>query len=483
MKDENVVAIVAGATLMGALVDGVLRIEPWGLGFALVAAFATLVVTVVYRSAGHRTSMTTLSLSIGGIACGAMLVLRDSPTLVAFDLLFCAALLAAIPTSALGSKLARLGPIEWLLTTLVAAADAAVGSVFFLARDVPWPHVREARVGRPALAATRGVILAAPPLIVFGVLLASADAVFSHVLVELLDIDLEALLLHLFYFGLGSWLAAGWLARAAGDRPLPTASLALPASTRLGLAETAIVLGAIDLLFLGFVVVQLRYFFGGADVIEAVPGLTRAEYARSGFFQLVTVATLVVLLLLFVDWIVERSNQTLRWTRALSAFQILLVGIMLASAWSRMRLYVEEFGLTELRVYTSAFMIGLSMVLAWFCGTVLVGRRDRFAAGVVAMGVVALVALNVANPDAIIVRTNVARAIEGKTFDATYLSRLSADAVPAIVESLDSMASDRRAALLNGLEARAASGDDWRSWNVSRAAERDVLQGLPVLGR
>ena len=40
-------------------------------------------------------------------------------------------------------------------------------------------------------------------------------------------------------------------------------------------------------MFLAFIVVQLRYFFGGAAQVEVVPGLTYADYARRGFFELV----------------------------------------------------------------------------------------------------------------------------------------------------------------------------------------------------
>ena len=66
---------------------------------------------------------------------------------------------------------------------------------------------------------------------------------------------------------------------------------------------------------------------------------------------------------------------------------LLLLDIMLASALLRMRLYTAEYGLTELRFYTTAFMGWLVLVFGWFVATVLRGRRERFGAGAIAGGV------------------------------------------------------------------------------------------------
>jgi hypothetical protein len=54
------------------------------------------------------------------------------------------------------------------------------------------------------------------------------------------------------------------------------------------------VLGLLDLLFLTFVVIQVRYLFGGAGRVAATAGLTHTEYARRGFFELVTVTALAL---------------------------------------------------------------------------------------------------------------------------------------------------------------------------------------------
>jgi hypothetical protein len=130
-----------------------------------------------------------------------------------------------------------------------------------------------------------------------------------------------------------------------------------------------------------------------------------------------------------------------------------------------MRLYQREYGLTELRLYTTAFMIWLAVVLAWAAVTVLRSRRDLFAIGALVSGFAAIFALHALNPDALIARTNLDR----PNLDVAYLSGLSDDATPALVDALPRLDPEQRVALESYLRERdAARGGDWRTWNWSR---------------
>lgn len=106
-----------------------------------------------------------------------------------------------------------------------------------------------------------------------------------------------------------------------------------------------------------------------------------------------------------------------------------------------MRLYTATFGLTELRLYTTVFMLWVATVLMWMAWTVLRNERDRFPYGSIVAGLVLLAVTNVANPDAFIARTNLNHHVEsGRELDTVYLAHsLSADAVPALVEGLDEL--------------------------------------------
>ena len=195
-------------------------------------------------------------------------------------------------------------------------------------------------------------------------------------------------------------------------------------------------------------------------------------------------------------------------SRALVGLTVLLVGVMLGSASQRMFLYVQAFGLTELRVYTTAFMAWLAGVFAWFAWTVLRGQRARFAFGALVQGWVVLAGLHVLNPDAFIARQNLARAIAGQEIrdprvygeddstvaqsstarpepDVRYLAwQLSADAVPELLAAMPRLSSKNQQAVSEALLHRWADAAprDWRSWNWSAGrATRLVRQRRPEL--
>ncbi len=70
----------------------------------------------------------------------------------------------------------------------------------------------------------------------------------------------------------------------------------------------SIALGSLVALFAAFVIVQLRYFFGGDALVQATAGMSYADYARRGFFELVTVSALVLPVLLSANALLRRDT-------------------------------------------------------------------------------------------------------------------------------------------------------------------------------
>jgi hypothetical protein len=281
------------------------------------------------------------------------------------------------------------------------------------------------------------------------------------------------LVLHVALVALFAWVSAG-LVREYLFKPKPIDAAVEP-WFRLGATELTVVLALLDLLFLAFVLVQLRYLFGGASLVEARTHLTYAEYARHGFFELVTVAALVLPLLLLADWVRRRDPGSRdRLFQVLAGALILLLFVVMASALQRMRLYQREYGLTELRVYTTGVMLWLAVVFVWTGFTVLRGRRDLFAVGALVSGFAAIFAINVVNPDALIARTNLNR----PNLDLPYLMQLSDDATPELVKALPTLEPRLRQQLALELSYRKRSKSDWRTWNLSRHRARQALDDL-----
>ena len=143
---------------------------------------------------------------------------------------------------------------------------------------------------------------------------------------------------------------------------------------------------------------------GGRHVL-ATAGLTYAEYARSGFFQLLAVAviTLGVLLLLRAATGLASPGQRAVFT-VVAEVAVALTLVVVVVAVRRLNLYEDAFGLTMLRLYSELFSYWIGAVFL-FLGAALAGvghGRGWFVGAAVAAGLTLLLALNVVNPEAVV---------------------------------------------------------------------------------
>ncbi|HEY3342204.1 MAG TPA: DUF4173 domain-containing protein [Anaerolineae bacterium] len=491
MQQTNRLAwtVIAIAIVSGILGDLLLHGSPWGVNVPLYAVAVAGSVFLAARASGQHLTGGGRWLAIPAVLCAMAYIWRDSTLLLAGDLLVTLLLLALLFDRARTGQLRVAGIMDYALGIFMAGIHAAFGVLVLLFGDIQWQALRlSAPSGRVTSNATRvglGVLLACPLLLIFGALFAAADATFAQMIHDLFNWNLNELPLHLLLSAFFFWITAGALRMALFSTPMHFERLD-QSGGRLGIIETATVLGLLDALFLAFVVLQFRYLFGGAST------LGYAEYARRGFFELVLAAALVLLVLLGAHWLLRKDAPSHVWVfNGLAGLLIALEFVTMASALQRMALYVSEYGLTELRLYTTAFMGWLALVFVWFVFTYLRDKSDRFAFGILAAGLLITLGLNILNPDAFIARTNVARitvttASGERPLDAPYLASLSADALPVLLDALPNVPDPQRcqAATLI-LQRWSAPSTDWRMWNWSRAqagqlvlARHDYLQEI-----
>jgi len=469
--------ILGVATLAGVLGDALLRAMPWGVNaFVCTVALIGAAWWLVRR---HHVAVSRDALWLAGAALliASNFVARDATILHLFDAVGLVILLAVASLSLKGVALRGRQAWHYVHAGIAGALDAWLGVFPLVGRDVTWKELPSEGRMRQVRGAALGATLAFPLLVVFGGLFTSADSVFRTVVSNAFDVDFGDLLSHVVLFAVWGALVAGFF-RGALIRSLVPASEG-ESGLSVGIIPVATALGLVNLLFLVFVVIQLRYLFGGAALVLAAGGLTYAEYARRGFFELVTAGALVLPLLTGADWLLRREPvEHQRTFRQLAIVLLLLLAVVMASALERMRLYVGAFGLSQIRLYSTAFMLYLAGVSAWFGWTTLRGRRGRFAFGALLQGFAVLGALHLANPDALIVRTNLAHPGSERPFDGWYAASLSADAVPPLLEALPRLDQATRCAVATGLltQRGGLERDDWRNWNFARSRARRLLR-------
>ena len=467
---------LAGAALLGALGDLLFRSSAWGLNFALwIAALAFLGLVLIGDRPYDVRRGTAYWLGIAACFAFVGFAWRDAGFLRFWDFV---AVLTAFSIASL--RVARADLLATRIREHLAGVGHFVGSLIagaaqLVLRDVPWQRITGERGWRRIGGHAVGVGVAIPMVFVFGSLFASADPVFESMAMSLVRWDVDTMVSHVALMGILAWVAAGYLRGLIKPQPVVVKDGAV--AGRFGFPEIGIPLGAVVLLFGGFVAIQATYLFGGEDFVRHATGMGFAEYARRGFFELVTASALVVPLLLVGQWALNPDDKiAVRRFRVLSFALLLLVDLVAASAWWRMRLYTNAYGLTVDRFYATVFIVWIGIILGWFAVTVRRERPEQFAFGAMVSGFALLALLNVVNPDALIARVNLARSDAGKELDVSYLSRLSADAAPAIAEAWDNLDSDQRCALERVVAYRTNRGAlDWRSWNLARHRARTAV--------
>ncbi len=277
-----------------------------------------------------------------------------------------------------------------------------------------------------------GLLIGVPLLLAVLLLLASADAVFRQMaarflrdisLVGIFNILFRITVLFFFSYGLTAYLCRRTIKEETPDRRKGEPVLAIT------------VTGLLTVLYLLFSGIQIAGLFLGK--LKLPEEYTYAMYAREGFFQLLAVSLLnLVIVLLCIS--LFRESGVLKLILTVMSF---CTFVMIASSALRMIMYIRYYYLTYLRILV---LWALALLAVLFAGVVISIFKDNFPLFryQVAVAAVLYLALSFAHPDYIIAKVNLANtpANQGSFFltekpyqDYDYLRRLSADAAPALV--------------------------------------------------
>ena len=472
--------LLAASLALGISADVLLRGFPPGVSYSLWLLFLIALPPLIAHRLDHTLVGDWKFLAAPGAICALSLLWRDSPVLCLINVAGALGGCALMTTRTASRGLRESTFFELVHGMLVHAVHATAGAGFLIARVLFSGNAGEKRGTRALPSLLRGLAVAVPFLLLFGSLFAAADASFEHFIARLFDFDLSSIFLHLLVAGSVTWVAAGFLRGSLIAEEVPAPATLRESFVSLGIIEVGVLLGLIDALFLLFVVLQVPYLFGGATTVAATASLTYAGYARRGFFELTAVAGCTILTLLLAEWILRKDSRRGEIIfRSLAGVNLLLLGAIMASAWQRLLLYQEAYGLTEARLYAAAALTVMGLVAVWFALSVLAGRRGRFAFGSIIAAYAVILALDVISPDALIARVDLTRGSEGKPVDPRYLATLSADATPELIDGLPLIPARDGALISRELIRRDAGREppDWRTWNLARKRGAAAIQG------
>jgi hypothetical protein len=414
---------LVAALAVGLVADQALRVGTFGLAASLTMGLIALALVF----AGRIASFESRVLVGASVLFSAWLTVRASPWLLWPDLAMSFALIGLAASVTSRGSLFDIGIAEAAARSAHALMHIGTG-VNFATRPVVQARNRMRLVAPIA----RGALIAAPIAILLIVLLAAADPVFASFFN--VNLDVNRLTLDVVFVAAGALVAAGLLRLAAAE---PLARVDGP-TWRLGSIEGLVVLAVLDAVFAAFAVAQAIAAAGAAGDALRTAGVTYADYARSGFFELLWVAGITAVVLILFGRITNLTERTTkRAFQLLALVAIALTLLIVLVAFQRLRLYEEAYGFTMLRLYSHIFAAWIALIFLLlavdFAGLF---QRHRWLMGAVSLSAMAvLLALNVINPEGIVVSLNLDRAQATHEIDAQYLATLSNDAAPALVAS------------------------------------------------
>ncbi|WP_066372833.1 DUF4153 domain-containing protein [Herbidospora mongoliensis] len=449
--------VLPAATATGLVAAVCFPYAPTGIGVVLTAVALSLAVVPAIR---HRINAWSIAYGLAAYGLVFVAFFRDADWLVGLSLL--AAFVVA--------SLALSGGRGW---AGVARGLLSVGLAVF---PVPWfviGPVRTVLKRRNYIPVLISLGITAILIALFGVLFISADAVFSSFARDLLSAPAwaETVPVRIFLFVVFAVLAVAAVLVALRPVAEPRVDYA-----PLNLAKTlwVIPLVGVNLLFAAFVGVQVSVLFGGSRRVLETAGLTFAEYARSGFFELITVSVFVLFIVAFCSMMIKGD----RWIMAtLLGLLCALTLVILASALHRLGLYTAAYGFTRLRASVGATIWWIAAVFVLVLIGGLVKRTSWLPKALVLLTAVSLLVFAVWNPDAQVAETQVSvRGVD--RLDEHYLARLSADAIPGLDRLPEPI---RSCVLMDVIETQDLHfPEPWNGWNLSRQKAARILAAHPV---
>ncbi|MCK5475425.1 MAG: DUF4173 domain-containing protein [Candidatus Pacebacteria bacterium] len=458
-KKSNLCLIVSFALILGVFSDYLFHQKSVGVSFFVFISLVIILILILVVKSKKRISKTQSLILILAILLSAFIFLRSSSFLSFFNFYGSIYLLFLFLVLFFNRNILNFSFTKYisLPTSFFVRSFREAGSFVKKCKlMIPESNKVGSKEFRSVI---KGTIIAIPFLIIFALLLSSADQVFQSYLNKFFKFDLDfEIVLRVLKVSIISYLFLGIFYRITKGSDQSSEST-LDQSSELVLdkkaeevkgldhrtevtseenesssfIESATVLVLIEALFLLFIVIQFFYLFGGKDYVWGLNEyITYSEYAKKGFHELIYVSILSFILIYAIDVFGKRKTlKEKKIFKILGTVLILEISVIIYSAWTRMAVYVDGYGLTFSRFFVFVFLLWIFLVFLNFLYKILSEKRKEFFfLSIFCFSAIFWIGINVINPDAFIARKNVQRLIQLGSIDHYYLSRLSVDSIP-----------------------------------------------------
>ena len=286
-----------------------------------------------------------------------------------------------------------------------------------------------------------GLLIGTPFIMIVIFLLSSADATFKNIFDNLFNLDISVpknIGTLIWSLPMATYLYALIYGSSIEDnsksfnidkfnKTMDNAA-SIP---RLSLYTVNAVICCFYILFIGIQAIYFIDILGGSLPAD----FTYSDYARRGFFELLTVA-LINIVFIVVAKILSVKNENNKYMRIHILLNSILTLVLISVAFAKMYLYISTYGLTTLRIIPSVFMIFLCFVFAF----IIMGEfKKNFPVTKLSFyaGNILFVLLCLANIDAVVAKYNLNAYMNGNLphYDIYDLKESDMAAMPIIYKA------------------------------------------------
>ncbi len=279
---------------------------------------------------------------------------------------------------------------DYLLVS--AVSGGILGSIFGnVAKSIKTVFSGENKNKKTIIKILAGAVCAIPAIIVLVMLLRSSDAAFDGLLSQigkrignvnsLVFKVIVGVLFFPFALSLGLGLAKNkreqvrWQIKSSIDKIFVLSFLS-----------------AISVVYVAYIFSQFAYFFNAFKGLLP-DGITASSYARRGFFEMTVIAAINFVIISFASVFTKKKENGKRnaSVNAVIVFIGVFTILLIATALSKMILYINIFGMTRLRILTSAFMLFLAVLFIAVILRVYINKISVIKTGIITATLILLV--------------------------------------------------------------------------------------------
>ena len=314
----------------------------------------------------------------------------------------------------------------------------------------------------------KSILIVIPVVLIVLILLSSADLVFASIFKDIVkifenisyeDIIVRIILFFCLFLYLGSLLY--YIKTKKMEVPTNSKGIKLEEFTMKLLLT---ILNGIYIIFNGIQIFSLGFH-------KLPENITYAQYARTGFFQLMLISFINIAIIL-----ISKNTKESKYIKGMNLFMVLLTFLIIISSFYRMVLYEQVYGYTLLRV--GVFLILFQEVILLIPTILYILKKDfPVFKYYLMLPIIAYSIVNMFSIEKIITNRNIALYNQKQKIDIEYLKNDNSDNIKELVEFYNRVEEEEiKNSLKYYLESFHGEIDNIFEYNISKDRANKIIK-------